>query len=335
VKSGHVHDDASGYFLATGFESDLYPVVERESTRDLVYPRLVAIGKEVKILFTQFMSRTNRTAKSVNARMRKHLLRVCFAGVICMGSTEALTGNRSTATGSAAPILVELFTSEGCSTCPPADVTLDKMDTLQPVPGAQLIVLSEHVDYWNHDGWTDPYSSASITGRQNSYVHALGLKTAYTPQIFIDGTAELRLGDPAQATQIFQKAVSVSKVPISITSATIEGNKPAIVQGTIEAESGPAEQHNADVFVAVALDHAESQVSSGENRGKHLVHVAVVMEMVKVGKLEKGKNFHQDFRVKLNLPHAASTNIRIVAFIQETGPGRVLGASLRKVEMNP
>src|SRR5277367_784653 len=188
-------------------------LVERESTRDLVYPRLVALEKEVKILFIQLMSGTNRNAESVYVRGRKHLLRLCFAGLMCMGSTEALTGNRSTATGSAAPILVELFTSEGCSPCPPADVTLDKMDTLQPVPGAQLIVLSEHVDYWNHDGWTDPYSSASLTGRQNSYVRALGLKTAYTPQIFVDGTAELHLGDPAQATQIFQKAVSVSKVP--------------------------------------------------------------------------------------------------------------------------
>jgi hypothetical protein len=264
----------------------------------------------------------------------KPLLRLCFAALLCMGSSAALTGNRATDTGASTPILVELFTSEGCSTCPPADVTLEKMDTLQPVPGAQLIVLSEHVDYWNHDGWTDPYSSASITSRQNSYVHALGLKTAYTPQIFIDGTAELRLSDPAQATQIFQKAVSVSKVPIRITSVAIEGNKPAIVQGTIEAESNP-EQHNADVFVAVALDHAESQVDSGENRGRHLVHVAVALEIVKVGKLEKGKTFHQDFRVKLNLPHTSSTNIRIVAFIQETGPGRVLGASLRKVEMNP
>jgi hypothetical protein len=85
----------------------------------------------------------------------------------------------------------------------------------------------------------------------------------------------------------------------------------------------------------VALDHVESQVSSGENRGRHLVHVAVVLEIAKVGKLKKGENFNQDFRVKLDLPRTASTNIRIVAFIQETGPGRVLGASQRKVEMNP
>ena len=288
----------------------------------------------MKTSFTQLNASTNTTVESVSVRMRKHLVRMCFAGLLCAGYHVAFTGNRAIATGAAAPILVELFTSEGCSTCPPADVALVKMDTLQPVPGAQLIVLSEHVDYWNHDGWTDPYSSASITSRQNGYVRALGLKTAYTPQIFIDGITELRLNDAAQVSQVFQKAVAVSKVPVRITSATIEGNKPAIAQGTIEAESGP-EQHSADVYVAVALDHAESQVSGGENRGRRLVHVAVVLEITKVGKLEKGKSFRQDFRVKLNLPHTSSSDIRIVAFIQETGPGQVLGASLRKVEMKP
>jgi hypothetical protein len=284
--------------------------------------------------FLQLIAGANTTAGRVSAPRRKPLFLVCFAVLICLGSSAARSGNRIPATGTTTPIMVELFTSEGCSTCPPADVMLEKMDTLQPVAGAQLIVLSEHVDYWNHDGWTDPYSSASITSRQNDYVRTLNLKTAYTPQILIDGTAELQLNDPKQLSQVFQKAVSVSKVPIRIASATIEGNKPAIVQGTIEAESNP-EQHNADVYVAVALDHAESQVSSGENRGRHLVHVAVVLEIAKVGKLKKGETFNRDFRVKFTPPRSASSNIRIVAFIQETGPGRVLGASQQKVEMHP
>jgi hypothetical protein len=131
----------------------------------------------------------------------------------------------------------------------------------------------------------------------------------------------------------FRKRSRFQRSLYAFTSATIEGNEPAIVQGTIEAESGP-EQHSADVYVAVALDHVESQVSGGENRGRHLVHLAVVLEITKVGRLQKGKSFRQDFRVKLNLPHTSSSDIRIVAFIQETGPGQVLGASLRKVEMN-
>jgi hypothetical protein len=231
------------------------------------------------------------------------------------------------------PILVELFTSEGCSSCPPADALLEKMDTLQPIPGTQLIVLSEHVDYWNHDGWTDPYSSASITDRQSAYVHALGLKTPYTPQFLVDGTEELQAHNNEQVVQLLQKAAAAPKIPMRLASLSVEPGNPAIVQGRVESDVS-SEKHKADVFVAIALDHAESQVARGENSGRHLSHVAVLTELTKVGKLEPGKSLGQDFRVKLKLPGPGPMNLRIVAFAQESGPGKVIGVVLKSVSVN-
>jgi hypothetical protein len=202
------------------------------------------------------------------------------------------------------------------------------MDASQPIPGVHLIVLSEHVDYWNHDGWKDPYSSALITDRQSGYVHSLGLNTPYTPQFIIDGSLELKAGDPEQARQVFQKDLAAPKVSVRIDSVTVDPSTPAALHAHI-AVNGDSAKRNADVFVAVALDHAESQVSAGENAGHHLTHVAVLQELTKIGKLTKGKNFDQEVQLKLK-PGTEAKNVRIIAFVQEPGPGRVLGTALQK-----
>ena len=226
------------------------------------------------------------------------------------------------------PILVELFTSEGCSSCPPADALLEKMDNSPPINGARLIVLSEHVDYWDHDGWKDANSSAALTERQADYVHSLGLKEPYTPQIIVDGTSEVRANNPQQFAKVFQDAAAVPKIPVRIGEVSVDAGNPAILRTRIEAD-GNSDKHNADVFVAVALDRVESQVLRGENGGKHLTHVAVVQQITKVGKLAKGKSFDETVQLKLK-PGTDPKNLRIVAFVQESGPGKLLGAALRK-----
>jgi hypothetical protein len=226
------------------------------------------------------------------------------------------------------PILVELFTSEGCSSCPPADEFVQKLDTLQPVDGVQLIVLSEHVDYWDHDGWKDPNSSHFLTERQSAYVRALGLNTPYTPQIIVDGAREMRIADPQGAETVFQQAATAPKVPMHISAVSVDPGNPGLLHARVETEDSAGKQ-NADVYLAIALDHVESQVLRGENGGRHLTHVAVVQQIAKIGALQTGKSFAEDVKLKLKAGTGLN-NIRVVAFAQAPGPGKLLGAALWK-----
>jgi len=230
---------------------------------------------------------------------------------------------------SATPILIELFTSEGCSSCPPADAWLKQIDVSQPIPGAQAIVLSEHVDYWNHDGWKDPYSSSFFTERQDAYVHALGGSSPYTPEMIVDGATELHLENQAQVAQAFQKAAQAQQLPVSISALSVDGDSPSTLRAHIDAD-GTTARHSADVYAAIALNHAESQVLRGENGGRRLTHAAVALDLVHIGRLEKGRAFSQDFQAKLK-PGVDPKNLRLVVFVQEAGPGSIVGAALREV----
>ncbi len=249
-----------------------------------------------------------------------------FAILFLVAYAVAANGTAANSAGSASPVLVELFTSEGCSSCPPVDAWVEKLDASQPVPGADLIVLSEHVDYWNHDGWKDPYSSASLTERQSAYARTLGVADIYTPQVIVDGTAELRLSDPHRTADILEKALAAPKIPLRIDSASVEGNT---VRARIEANATSSNDKNAELYVALALNHAQSQVLHGENGGKLLTHVAVVQVLKKIGKLSPGKNSSCDVQLKFK-SGTDPNNLRLVAFVQESGPGKVLGAAVQK-----
>ncbi len=194
---------------------------------------------------------------------------------------------------------------------------------MQPIQGALLIVLSEHVDYWDHEGWKDRYSSHAFSERQIDYVRALKLTEPYTPQIIMDGSKVLH-GDSEEILKALSEAATVPKVSVHISSLRVD---PASLHAHIDVEGTTNER--AQIFAALALDHAESQVSSGENGGKHLTHVAVVEEMKKVGDFGKGKDFKQDVQLKLK-SGMDPRNLRLVVFVQEPGPGRVLGAAMQR-----
>ena len=257
-----------------------------------------------------------------------------LAGLFCLSITGVSAaslpvGDRtaaSTENSQPRPVLVELFTSEGCSSCPPADALLEKLDAAPPIAGAQLIVLSEHVDYWDHDGWRDPNSSSSLTERQNAYERILRKDTAYTPQLVVDGDLEASANDAKAVENALERAAAAAKISVRMGKMSVDEGNPTVVRTHVEADTN-SDKRNADVFVVVALDHVESQVLRGENGGRHLTHVAVVQQMTKVGKLQKGKNFAEDVQLKLK-PGTDPKNIRLIAFVQESGQGKMLGATL-------
>ena len=241
--------------------------------------------------------------------------------------TSASEAPRSSSTRT--PILVELFTSEGCSDCPPADALLSKLDQ-QPTAGAELVVLSEHVDYWNHLGWRDPYSSHLYSERQSAYADRLGLSSIYTPQMVVDGTTEFVGSNWRSADKALGTALNTPKIPVHVSSITLD--QPNILRAHVETEAVPDSfgSGEAEVYVAVALNHAESQVSHGENGGRRLTHVAVVQNLVKVGELRLGQSFAQNVQLKLG-SGADPRNLRLIAFLQEPNQGRVLGAAVQSV----
>lgn len=253
------------------------------------------------------------------------ILQLSSSGVAQQAEAETRSATPSTSK-MPVPVLVELFTSEGCSSCPPADVILQRLDEFQPIPGAQLIILSEHVTYWDHDGWKDPNSSRIFTERQNSYETTLGEKEPYTPQFVIDGAKSVSLEHPQSLEDALTKAKTDPKVALAISGVEIDPADPMTLRAHLEVAAN-FDKHSADIYVAVALNRVESQVLRGENGGKRLEHAAVVQQLSKVGKLSKGKPFAEDVHFRLKSGEKLK-DLRIVSFAQESGPGKLVAAAV-------
>jgi hypothetical protein len=225
------------------------------------------------------------------------------------------------------PVLVELFTSEGCSSCPPADALLERLDRSQPIDGAELIVLSEHVDYWNGIGWRDPYSSHEYSERQSAYATQFGNSNIYTPQMVIDGRFEFVGSDGRRASQAIKEAAMAPKAPVRISLG--ESNEKAV---TVQIEAGPLpsapRRRPAGVFLAVADNSDQSQVSWGENAGRRLLHVGVLRKLSRIGSVDESSDFRRD--IKMDLSARNRSGVRFLVIVQEPNAGRVLGAAVMR-----
>ncbi|HEY0461537.1 MAG TPA: DUF1223 domain-containing protein [Pyrinomonadaceae bacterium] len=222
-------------------------------------------------------------------------------------------------------VLVELFTSEGCSSCPPADRALAFLEKEQPYPQADVVTLALHVDYWNNLGWKDEFSSPLFTQRQEYYAQKLKLDSAYTPQMIVDGKLEFVGSDLGKAAQTIAEAAKTQKGKIEIA----RGNDNL----TLRITDLPNHEA-ANVFLAITEDNLVSRVGRGENSGKTLEHNSVVRELKSIGTLTA-----QQKSAEIETPLAFSQNwkkenLKIVVFVQENESRKVLVVGKINLENN-
>lgn len=225
----------------------------------------------------------------------------------------------------AGPVLIELFTSEGCSSCPPADALLAKFDSEHRVGGVDVIVLEEHVDYWDRLGWKDPYSSPQWTARQQQYAEVFRSDGVYTPQMVVDGASELIASRELQARQTIQAAAGHPKSEVQLEPLAVSSDryKVRISVRMLPASSG------AQVWLAVTETGLHSNVSAGENAGEDLHHAAVVRSLQDVGAIKRSSDqaFTGEPAIRLN-PEWKRQNVRFVVFVQDKKTLRILGAAV-------
>lgn len=227
--------------------------------------------------------------------------------------------------GKRAPVIVELFTSEGCSSCPPADKVLAELERLQPIAGAEIIALSQHVDYWNYIGWSDPFSSELFSARQQAYAPVFRNDSAYTPQMIVDGQAEFVGSNLAKAQTAIARAAKLPKAEVKIEFAreaqTIK------LKTSVEKLPAVSEKDVAEVLLAITESNLTSQVVRGENAGRKLPHTAVVRELRSLGSVSNsGKTFQTETTISLGKDWKPG-NLRTVVFVQERRHKRILGAA--------
>ena len=219
------------------------------------------------------------------------------------------------------PIIVELFTSEGCEDCPAADTLLDKMAAAQPSAGAEIIALGEHVDYWDRLGWKDRFSSAAWTSRQQLYKSRFNTESIYTPQMVVDGRAELVGSDANAARKAIDRAIAAPH-----GSITIDVSGDAVSVSASDVPHAGRGDH-AEIIVAVTESGLRTDVKRGENHGRTLSHAPVVRQMAVIGQIVDGSTAGSARTTITLAGDWRRDHLKIVAFVQEARGRTVLAAA--------
>jgi hypothetical protein len=219
------------------------------------------------------------------------------------------------------PVLVELFTSDACSSCPPADGVLARLDREPATGSVEVIPLSEHVDYWNNLGWRDRFSSALFTSRQQDYGQALHLETVYTPQMVINGQAQVLGSDDNAVRAAIRAAAQGPRATVALRVAAVD-------LASCQVRGFPPGTQTADVLLAVTESSLVIFVSGGENNGRRLSHSAVVRSLQTLARLDAKKGGVYSADVRLNLrPDWNRQNLKLVLFVQDRSSKRIIGAA--------
>ena len=182
-----------------------------------------------------------------------------------------------------------------------------------------MIALEEHVDYWDRQGWRDPFSSAEFTARQRRYAEWLHVDSPYTPEMLVDGQSEFLGSDSRRALSELAKAGRTAKMPVRLTLREKSTDRASLAVAVDAGSSG-------DVVLAITESGLASDVARGENAGHNLKHSGVVRKLIPIGKLKAGQMFSAEPVVKL-AHEWKPENLGAVVFVQERASGKVLGAA--------
>lgn len=270
---------------------------------------------------------THATIRGRNARWAIAAVGVLGCSGLLWGSTWVQPG-RPVSDTPRTPVLVELFTSEGCSSCPPADQLLILLDEQQFVAEALVIPLSEHVEYWNGLGWHDPFSGPMFTQRQREYADVLTAGLLYTPQMVIDGQTEFIGSQRDLAQQAIARAAVAPKATMALALTGGSGRNAVRVEVTVSGVARLDARGEADLWLAVTEEGLATDVRRGENANRRLSHAAVVRHLEKIETLEMPASDRVTVTAQVALdPDWHDESLRLVAFLQERTSRRVLGVA--------